>query len=272
MNEEKKLYIFLGILAVFIIGILGVNYINERGSKKYLESFESAISSDKQQIILVGRDNCVYCQLFTPLLDYMSESYGFEYMYVNTNEISTKGLNTVLEKLNIDKENFGTPHLSLVKSGNIIDEIAGYVDENELLQFLKNNGYAPEDANLPIRNISYSEYKEIINSDTQQIVVIGQSGCKYCMLAKPALLSIASNYNIKINYFNMTSLQESDNSESLTQEFNSSLDYLNNDGWGTPLMLIVKNGEVISASNGFISEETYVKFLKSQGIIGDLSE
>lgn len=272
MNEEKKLYIFLGILAIVIIGILGINYINEYNSKKYLEKFESAISGDEQKIVLVGRDNCVYCQLFTPLLDYMSEKYGFDYLYVNTNKITTKGLNGVLEKLKINKDEFGTPHLSLVKSGNIIDEIAGYVDENELLQFLKNNGYAPEDAKLPINDINYSEYKQIINSDTPQIIVIGQTGCKYCMLAKPALLSIASDYNVKINYFNMTSLKESDNSDTLIEEFNSSLDYLNNEEWGTPLMLVVKNGEVISTSNGFVSKEVYIKFLKEQGIIGDLDE
>ena len=272
MNEQKKLYIVLGILVAFIVVIIGVNFINEYRSKQYLETFESTISSEEQNLILVGRDTCVYCQLFGPLLDYMSEQYKFEYLYVNVDKITSKGLDNVLDKLNIDKESFGTPHLSLVKSSTVIDEIAGYVDENELLEFLKKNGYAPESASLPINNISFDEYKEIINSDSPQIIVIGQTGCSHCMLAKPALLSIASEYNVKINYLNLTDLKEADTDNVLIDEFNSSLDYLNNEQWGTPLMLVVKNGEVVSTSNGFVSKDVYVDFLKGQGFIGDVDE
>lgn len=269
MNEQKKLYIFLGVLAAIIIIIIGINFVNENKSKRYLEKFESTISSDEQKLILVGRDTCVYCQLFSPLLDYMSEQYGFKYLYVNIDKISAKGLNNVLDKLKIDKDNFGTPHLSLVKSKNVIDEIAGYVDESELLEFLKNNSYAPSSATIPINFIDFSEYKEIINSETPQIIVLGQTGCTHCMLAKPALLSIASEYNLKINYFDIATLKEDENSQNLIDEFNSSLDYLSNQEWGTPLMLIVKDGEVVSTSNGFVSKDTYVKFLKEQGFIGD---
>ena len=88
-------------------------------------------------------------------------------------------------------------------------------------------------------------------------------------MAKPALLSIADEYNIKINYLNMTDLSDLENGEAMLEEFNNSLTYLSEEEWGTPLMLVIKDGEVIGHSNGFLSEETYVEFLKEQGIIGE---
>ena len=34
-------------------------------------------------------------------------------------------------------------------------------------------------------------------------------------------------------------------------------------------MMIVKDKEVVATSNGYLSENNYVKFLKDQGIIGE---
>lgn len=269
MNEQKKLYIILGVVAAVIILILGMNFLNEYNSKKYLEKFEETLMQEDKQMILIGREGCSYCQMFTPLLEYMSEQYGFDYLYVDTDKITNKGLNNVIEKLNIDPDDFGTPHLSLVQAGKVIDEIPGYVDEQELLTFLKENGYADENATIPLNYLTFESYKEIIKSTTPEVIVIGQTSCGYCMMAKPALLSIANKYNVKINYLNMTDLSALENSEEVLEEFNTSLTYLSEEEWGTPLMLVVKDGKVVGHSNGFISEETYVELLKNQGIIGE---
>ena len=70
-----------------------------------------------------------------------------------------------------------------------------------------------------------------------------------------------------IEYLNKNKILE--NKEEILEEFNNSLTYLSEEEWGTPLMLVVKDGEVVGHSNGFLSEETYVEFLKAQGIIGE---
>lgn len=269
MNEQKKLYIILGAIVLIIAIVLGINFVNEYNSKKYLETFNATIEKTDKQMILVGRDTCGYCQMFSPLLKYMSEQYGFEYLYVNTDKITSKGLKSVLEKLNINAADFGTPHLSIVANGNVVDEIAGYADEQELLTFLKDNGYANEEASLPLSYIDYSQYKDLIKSSTPEVIVIGQTNCSACMMAKPSLLEVASKHSVKINYFNVTELKDSENSEELITEFNSSLTYLQEEDWGTPLMLIVKDGEVIGSSKGYLSADSYVTFLKEQGIIGE---
>ena len=227
---------------------------------------------DEQQIILLARENCSYCQMFVPILEYMKETYNFEYLYVDTTKISSKGLKGVLDKLNIDEDSFGTPYLSLVKSGKVIDEIAGYVDEKELLEFLKKNGYAEETSKLPINYINFNEYKDLITSETPQVIVIGQTNCSHCIAAKPALLSIARDYNIKINYFDVTALTTEENSTELIEEFNNSLSYLSESDWGTPLMLIVKNNEAVAVNNGYVSKDNYIEFLSSEGLIGGNNE
>lgn len=269
MNEQKKIYILLGIFAAIVVLILGVNFATELKSKKTLETIEELVSQESKQLIVLGKDNCVYCQMFIPLLDYMKEQYNFDYTYINTNKVTTKTLTKILDKLKISADDFGTPHLTLTENGNIIDEIAGYVDEKELLSFLQKYSFAPSDSKLSLNYIGIEEYRTLINSDNQEVIVVAQTSCSHCMMAKPALLSIASKYGVKINYLNMTELQQEENAAEILNEFNSSLTYLQTEEWGTPLMMIVKNKEVIATSNGYISEENYINFLKKQGIIGE---
>lgn len=269
MNEQKKIYILLGIAVAVVALILGINFTTELKSKKVLDNLDEVVARDSKQIIVIGKDNCPYCQMFIPLLDYMKEEYNFDYTYINTNKITNNTLTKVLSKLNINAEDFGTPHLTLTENGNIIDEIAGYVDEKELLSFLQKYGFAKEDAKLPLNYIGMDEYRTLINSSTPEVIVVGQTSCSYCMMAKPSLLKIANKYGVKINYLNMTELKDQENGTDLINEFNSSLAYLQSEEWGTPLMMIVKDKEVVAKSNGYLSEDNYVKFLKDQGIIGE---
>ena len=135
MNEQKKVYILLGIAVAVVILILGVNFTTELKSKKVLENLEEIIAKDSKQIIVIGKDNCPYCQMFVPLLDYMKEQYSFDYTYINTNKITGRTLTKVLDKLKINAEDFGTPHLTLTEKGNIVDEIAGYVVLVKMLSY-----------------------------------------------------------------------------------------------------------------------------------------
>lgn len=269
MNEEKKLYILLIVLGALIALVIGINFANEHKNKRYLESFNSAMESGEKKLILLGRKTCGYCQMFQPLLDYMKETYEFDYLYIDTEKLTEKGLNEILEKLNIDPEDFGTPHTSLIEGGKVVDEIGGYVDEQKLLQFLIKNGYAPENSKTGLNYVDYSQYKELIKTDKSEILVIGQTSCSACMMAKPALLSIANKYNVKINYFNLSELQASENASDLIKEFTSSLTFLSEEEWGTPLMIVVKDKKVIANSNGYYSEQKYTSFLKEQGFIGE---
>jgi len=269
MNEQKKLYIILIAIVAFFVLIFGINFINENNSKKYLETFNSIIETGERKLILIGKESCPYCQMFQPLLDYMKEEYVFDYLYIDTTKITTKGLNQVIEKLEIDPDDFGTPHLSLVDGGKVVADIPGYVDEKKLLEFLVKYEYAPKDAKVALNYVDYEEYENLIESENPEIVVIGQTGCSACMMAKPALLTIASEYGVKINYLNLTEIKDNENGSELIEKLNKSLDFYTKEEWGTPLMIVVKEKEVIGSSKGYHSMEDYVSFLKKQGLIGE---
>ncbi len=262
MNEKKKLIILFGIvLATILLIVIGSIY-ESVNSKKYLDSFYSALNGSENKLVMIGRDNCSWCQLFHPTLDSMKDTYNFDYIYVNTNELTSGVMNKMLKDINVDPNEFGTPLTVVVKDGTVVDSLNGYVDEVQLLDFLKKYDFAPEDAKLPLNYINYNEYKKILKSSDTNILVIGQTTCTYCIKAKPILSQIASDKNVKINYLNVTELSDEEKTK-----FNDSLDYLSKNEWGTPLTLILKNGEVIDSANGLLDYDGYVELFQNNSLI-----
>lgn len=262
MNEKKKLAVLLGIVIVTILLIVVGSLYESHKSKKYLESFYSAFNGSENKLVMIGRDNCSWCQLFKPNLDLMSEKYEFDYVYVNTNELTSGALSKLLKSVNVDESEFGTPLTVIVKEGSVVDSLNGYVDEVKLLEFLKNNKIVSSDAKLKMNYINYSGYKKLLKSDETNILVIGQTSCTYCIKAKPILNRVSYDKNVKINYLNITELSDEDK-----EKFTDSLDYFNENEWGTPLTLIIKNGKVIDSASGLLDYDGYVSLFEKNGLI-----
>ena len=262
MNEKKRLIILFGIvLATILLIVIGSIY-ESVNSKKYLDSFYSALNGSENKLVMIGRDNCSWCQLFHPTLDSMKNTYNFDYIYVNTNELTSGVMNKMLKDINVDPNEFGTPLTLVVKEGTVVDSLNGYVDEVQLLDFLKKYDFAPDDAKLSLNYIDYDGYKKILKSSDTNILVIGQTTCTYCIKAKPILTQIASDKSVKINYLNITELSDDEKTK-----FNDSLDYLSENDWGTPLTLIIKNGEVIDSANGLLDYDGYVELFKKNELV-----
>ena len=262
MNEKKKMIILLSIVAIIIVFIIIGSIFENQKSKSYLKQFYNDFNGQENKLVMIGRDNCSWCQLFQPTLDFMSKKYNFNYTYVNTNELTNSVFNKLLKTINVDPKDFGTPLTIVVKEGNVIDSLNGYTDEVDLLEFLKKNKFVKDDAKLTLNYIDYSGYKKILKSDKTNILVIGQTSCTYCIKAKPILNKVADDYKIDINYLNITKLEEEE-----LNKFNDSLDYLKDNNWGTPLTLIIKNGEVIDSANGLLDYDGYVELFKNNGFI-----
>lgn len=262
MNEKKKMLIIICSIAVIVIAIIFGSVYEGHKSDNYLKDFYSAFESSENKLVMIGRDNCSWCQLFKPYLDFMSENYGFEYLYVNTNELTSGTLKKLLKTVGVDEKEFGTPLTLVVKDSEVVDSLNGYVDEPKLFEFLKKYDFISSDAKLMLNYLDYSSYKKILKSDDLNIVVIGQTTCGYCIKARPILNKIVKDYGIKINYLNITELSDDDSSK-----FNSSLEYLSSNEWGTPLTLILKKGEVIDSANGLLDYDGYVKLFKDNNFI-----
>ena len=262
MNEKKKIIVLLGAIAAVILLIVVCSFIENKKSVKYLNEFYSAFNGSEEKLVMIGRDNCSWCQLFKPSLDSMHDKFGLDYLYVNTNELTSSVFKKLLKDVGVNEKEFGTPYTIVVKEGKVVDSLNGYTDEVELLDFLKSHKFVSKDAKLSLNYIDYEGFKAVAKSNENKILVLGQTTCGYCIKAKPILSKIADEYGITINYINVNTLT-SEQSGKLSKY----VSYLGENEWGTPLTIIVKNGEVVDSANGLLDEDGYVKLFKDNGFI-----
>ena len=66
--------------------------------------------------------------------------------------------------------------------------------------------------------------------------------------------------DLTINYVNTDNFSEED-----WGTFTDSLDYLSTEEWGTPLTLIVQNGDSVAENNGYVELDSIKEFFKNNG-------
>lgn len=268
MNENKKIIVFFAALVLVIGLIVGVSVSESKKADKKLESYLNLVDKKDTQLLFLGRPTCTYCVQFTPIIEALSKDYDFKYEYINTDDISSGGLSKLLKKLGIDEEEFGTPYLVVTKAGKVLAEQSGYLDREPLFDFLKEHSVIGQDQEYKdeypnLTNIDYAKYQELLSSSEKSIVVLGQTGCGYCTRTKPVLDQLAEKYGITINYLNMTDLSEDDS----TNLFNSTTYLKELDSLGTPLTMIIQNGEVIDHIDGYNEASAFESVFQKQGLI-----
>jgi len=256
MNENKKMLIMVIVIVAIIALIPLTALITNIRSKNILKEVNEYIQDEGYKVVYIGRDNCSYCILFEPEIELVSGEADMEYLYVNTNKLKSNHLSQLLENLKINEDDFGTPYLVITKDGEIIAQRAGYMPEDQLLKYLKEQGVIEEDKKLSLNYIDYQEYSALISSSEKQLIVIAQSGCDGCLKARPILYEIADEYGVKINYLNASMIDQT-NAES----FQTSLTYFKENGISTPTMLVVQNSQVIDSLVGSVEFDKYVDFL-----------
>jgi predicted bacteriocin transport accessory protein len=268
MNETKKTIAVLAVIAAVILMIPLAYYMNYSKGEKIVNAVEELFNDTAINLVYIGRPSCSYCVQLQPILDKFTNDYNFTYNYINTDKLNSKQLDKVLDFFEQDVSNFGTPYLAIVVNGEVVSEQPGYVEAEELFEFLQTGGIIGENEILPgeetnLTNINYQEYNNVLESKTKSILLIAQSGCGACESAKPVLDEIAGDYEIEINWFDLRKIK----SQEEYDEFMDSLDYYKKEQWGTPLMLIVEGNEVLDISNGFVGKDAYIEFLKKNGFI-----
>ena len=108
--------------------------------------------------------------------------------------------------------------------------------------------------------VSVDEFINLVNADTQSIVLVARPTCYYCELFTPILKQAKDELNITINYVDTDSFAGDD-----ATKFDNSLDYLKNENWGTPLVLIVGNGTTSAQNSGYVELEEIKSFFKNNG-------
>lgn len=115
--------------------------------------------------------------------------------------------------------------------------------------------------------ITYSNYLEKIDSNEPFLVVIVKDGCGYCEMYEPILKEVADEYNLPINYINLTNLSEGDYND-LAQ----SNAYLKKNQWGTPTTLFMLGDSVIDSIGGYVDKDKFVDFVKENFVVNEDAE
>lgn len=279
-KEKTKSIIFAGILAVLAVALIAIFAVQEfkksgtivdKEVKEMMKDFDKYYNSKERTVIYYASSECGYCKLQTPILETIAEDYDMDYIYIDSAKLPTKQRNEVLKKLDIEQ---ATPTTVIVENGKVIDKAVGYTQGTDYVKFFVDNEMIPEDAvyskEANLTFIDYPKYEELVATKEANVIVIGQTTCSHCIAIKPALNAIAGEYDLTINYLNLTEMQESEyNSliESLKKLKYDEKTFVEEGTFGTPLILVVKNGKVDTYLAGERSKSQLVKFFKKAKLI-----
>lgn len=268
MENKSKNIVLLIISTVALLVIIGGAVYSLFFNKGFMNKFNKYYNRNENTIIYYASSQCGYCAMQTPILETLAKQYDLDYLEIDSIKLTTSERNTVLEKLGIEH---ATPTTVVVKNGKVVDTAIGYKSGKEYVEFLKNAGILPEDAtysktiyedapNLTI--IDFDEYKDLINSEEDVVITVGQTGCGHCTAIRPSLDRIVTKNNLKIYYLNLTDMTRDESNsffEGLIDLGFDDPEFLENGSFGTPTTFTISNGKI---KHYFAGERTYSQLEK----------
>ena len=110
--------------------------------------------------------------------------------------------------------------------------------------------------------INLEQYLELYNKEGEySAVLVARPTCGYCELVTPVIQKIIKDYSIYISYLNTDDFSEDDMGNFIRS------DALFEEGFGTPMLLVVGNEEILDSIDGATDTAHYIDFLKKYKFI-----
>jgi len=261
------------LLVLILLGTLSLTSKSKSDSKRMIDNFYKFYKSNEYKVICYYDSEKEGSEAYYEL-DYLlqlSKQYGIEYTEVDSSKISEKNNNKIKNLLGIEGIN---PTTVVVKNKKIIAQQEGFIESNRLVELLIDAKVLEKDSKLKsidnLKFIDYDKFKDIVEDEDTNIVVVGQSACKYCNSIKPILNNISKAYKIDINYFNVN--------EETTDNLKEFFDKIPDMGYDDeklktdetfymPTVLIIKDGKIVSYLQNEHTLEEYVDYFKENDVI-----
>lgn len=117
------------------------------------------------------------------------------------------------------------------------------------------------DEKKDFENISMDNYLEMYKGSENKLVLFSRPTCSYCQIAEPILQNIAYRYDLTIYHLNTDDFSSDDEEKLVTSD-----DYFNQ-GFGTPLLVVVSNKEIVDSVSGLTNTKNYEEFFSKHGFI-----
>ena len=108
---------------------------NEITIGEYLE----LIKESSENVILVARPTCGYCEKFTPILKKASEDMNVKINYIDTDKLTEETWKSFNASFDIFSGEWGTPLVLVTKDNKIVAKNEGYTDLTTIKNFFKEN-------------------------------------------------------------------------------------------------------------------------------------
>lgn len=115
-----------------------------------------------------------------------------------------------------------------------------------------------------LNQITYNDYKTMVESEEAFIVIIERSGCTYCIQYMPIVEEVAKEKNIPIYYIDTDTLTNDE-----FNELSSKNSYLKRNEWGTPTTLFMLGNRVLDTIGGLVEKEEVLSFLDGKVVMGE---
>lgn len=273
--ENKKFITVLVFILLLIIILPIIYYVGSAEGREIVAKFDEAYNnSEKYTFIEIGYDDCYWCQQQQPILDELSSEYGLEYLFIDTQVVTSSQLEYIKEKVNATS-NFGTPTMAIIGKGDVQETISGKTDEVALAEKLEKYDIIENYGFTELKEISYDEYYKLLKSKKPVVILIQRDGCSYCEKAIPQLKRTSYLTGVTIYSLNAYDAyigagypdSASDEQKAIAKKLIATVPAFDEDGFFTPLLAIAKNGKIIASyDEGYAEESVYTDFLKENNI------
>ena len=125
------------------------------------------------------------------------------------------------------------------------------------------NSDISEDEQGDLNEIDIDEYLKLLEDDEASIIYVARPTCHYCQEMEPIVRNVVYEYGVKVNYLNTDELDDDGQAD-----FIKSDDYFEEKGgYGTPMLIIVKDDDFVDVMEGLTDKDTIVNFFKDNGLI-----
>lgn len=271
MSENKRLVtIFVVIVAViglillisfwpekdrtFICGVKADGDYEKLGKVNY-KQYQCLYESEDKNALVVSND---LSEKNKKVLNKTAKKLGHALYYLDVQNISDEDMKVIKKELKYNDDSFKKDVIITIENKKIDNFKESILkDEEGLYTFLKEANLAKFACDVKatedyenVGEITYEQYKCLYESGNPFVLVLEQTTCGYCQQFNPIIGEYTEKNNLPIYVIQIDTLSDSDRT-ALT----SSLSYFNeNNSWGTPLTLAIKDKEVVSEIGGYTDD------------------
>lgn len=149
-----------------------------------------------------------------------------------------------------------------IDGGEETSQTQGQSDVNQIIANAERESKAITESQMKdLANINMTTYLDYYNGTESQIIFVGRPTCPYCEITQPLVRKIAKDYDLNISYLNTDEFTDEDKANFVRHNEQFS------EGYGTPMILVVSNGEIKAMSEGLTDSEHLIEFFKTYNII-----